>query len=148
MAQRRLKAEQFQSGNVYSFPESTSMPDGSSEALDLVYRAADMFRAVEERAHETEARAQAMCRAASEKVRQAEMRAEAAERAHRELAIAADQRLSEASSALEQAQSRIRSQADRLTAAEFRAQSAVAETRQAQRALALVEEAIRKRLLA
>src|SRR4051794_32488659 len=116
MARRRLKAEQFQNENVYSFPEAPSVSDGSSEALDLVYRAADMFRELEERAHETETRAHAMCRAASEKVRQAEMRAEAAERAHRELAIAADQRLREASSALEQAQSRIRSQADKLTA--------------------------------
>jgi hypothetical protein len=148
MAQRRLKADQFQSGNVHSFPEAASVPDGSSEALDLVYRAADMFRALEDRARETEARAHAMCRDASDKVRQAEMRAEAAERAHRELAIAADQRLCEASNALEQAQSRIRSQADKLTAAEFRAQAAEAETRQAKRALALVEEAIRKRLLA
>ena len=89
-----------------------------------------------------------MCLKASEQVRQAEMRAEAAERAHRELAVATDQKLCEASSALEQAQSRIRAQADRLTAAEFRAQSAEAESRQAKRALALVEEAIRKRLLA
>ena len=147
MAQRRLKADQFQIGNVTSFPETTSPLDGSSEALDLVYRAADMFRELEDRACETEARAHAMCRAASDKVRQAEMRAEAAERAHQELASAADQKLCEASSALEQAQSRIRSQADRLTAVEFRAQSAEAETRQAQRALAVVEEAIRKRLL-
>ena len=106
-----------------------------------------MFRELEDRARDTEARAHPMCRAASEKVRQADMRAEAAERARRELASAADQKLCEASTALEQAQSRIRSQADRLTAVEFRAQSAEAETRQAQRALALVEEAIRKRLL-
>jgi hypothetical protein len=148
MAQRRLKADQFQSGNVHSFPEVASVSDGSSEALDLVYRAADMFRELEDRARETEARAHAMCRDASDKLRQADMRAEAAERAHHELAIAADQRLCEASNALEQAQSRIRSQADKLTAAEFRAQSAEAETRQAKRALALVEEAIRKRLLA
>jgi len=147
MAQRRLKADQFQNGNVYALPQ-TPVSDGSSEALDLVYRAADMFRDLEERARETEARAHAMCRTASEKLRQAEMRAEAAERAHRELAIAADQKLCEASSALEQANERIQSQADKLTAVEFRAQSAEAEARQVQRALALVEEAIRKRLLA
>ena len=148
MAQRRLKAYQYQSGNVTSFPEAASPYDGSGEALDLVYRAADMFRELEDRARDTEARAHAMCRAPSDKVRQAEMRAEAAERAHQELAIAADQKLCEASSALEQAQSRIRSQADKLTAVEFRAQSAEAATKQAQRALAVVEEAIRKRLLA
>jgi hypothetical protein len=147
MAQRRLKADQFQSGNIYSFPEAASGSDGSSEALDLVYKAADMFRELEDRARDTEARAHQMCRAASEKLRQADMRAEAAERARRELATAADQKLCEASAALEQAEARIRSQADRLTAVEFRAQSAEAETRQAKRALALVEEAIRKRLL-
>ena len=54
MAQRRLKADRFQDANVYSFPEATSVSDGSSEALELVYRAADMFRDVEERARETE----------------------------------------------------------------------------------------------
>ena len=148
MAQRRLKADQYSSGNVHSFPEAASPSGESSEALDLVYRAADMFRELEDRARETEARAHAMCRAASDKVRQAEMRAEAAERAHQELAVAADQKLCEASSALEQVQSRLRSQADKLTAVEFRAQSAEAATKQAQRALAVVEEAIRKRLLA
>ena len=148
MAQRRLKADQFRSENVYSFPEAASASEGSSEALDLVYRAADMFRQVEDRARDTEARAHALCREASEKVRQAEMRAEAAERAHRELAAAADQRLIDASSALEEVHARIRSQTDMMTALEFRAQSAEAETRQAKRALALVEEAIRKRLLA
>src|ERR1700737_5540984 len=93
MAQRRLKADQYSSGNVTSFPEAASPFDGSGEALDLVYRAADMFRELEDRARETEARAHAMCRAASDKVRQAEMRAEAAERAHQELASAGAQKL-------------------------------------------------------
>ena len=102
MALRRLKAERFQSGNVTSFPQGSSAPDGSSEALELVYRAADMFRELEERVRDTEARAHAMCREAAEQLRQAEARAEAAERAHRELAVAADQKLCEASSALEQ----------------------------------------------
>src|ERR1700751_1197366 len=129
MAQRRLKTDQFQSENVYPLPQATSVPDGSSEALDLVYKAADMFRELEERAHDTEARAHAMCRAASEQVRQAQIGAEGAARA--------DPRRGKASSALEQAEARIRAQADKLTAAEYRAQSAEAETRQAQRALAL-----------
>src|ERR1700755_511319 len=117
MAQRRLKADQFQSGNVHSFPETTSPLDGSSEALDLVYRAADMFRELEDRARDTEARAHAMCRTASDKLRQAELRPEAVDRAHRELANAADQKLCQASAALEQAEARFRSQADMLTAA-------------------------------
>ena len=60
-----MKADQFQSGNVFSLAEVPSASDGSSEALDLVYKAADMFRDLEERARDTEARAHAMCRAAS-----------------------------------------------------------------------------------
>ena len=126
MAQRRLKAEQFRAKTSTRFRNPLHagwIERGPGPGL----QGRGHVREVEERAHDTETRAHAMCRAASEKVRQAEMRAEAAERAHRELAIAADQRLSEASSALEQAQSRIRSQADKLTAAEFRAQSAEAE---------------------
>jgi len=80
-------------------------------------------------------------------VRVAEMRAEAAERAHRELLVEADRKLQDASRALEQSQSYVDAQADRLTAAEFRAQAAEAEAREIKRSLALVEEAIRKRLL-
>jgi hypothetical protein len=48
---------------------------------------------------------------------------------------------------LKQAQSRLAANEDRLTAAEFRAQAAEAEAREAKQALALVEEAIRRRLL-
>jgi hypothetical protein len=147
MAQRRLKADQFQSANVYSFSQEASVSAGSCEALSLVYKAADHFREVEERARETEAQAHALCRSASEKVRLAEMRADGAERADRELLVAADQKLHEASRALEQAEFRLSSQTDKLTAVEFRAQSAEAEVREAKRTLALVEEAIRKRLL-
>jgi hypothetical protein len=49
--------------------------------------------------------------------------------------------------ALAQAKSRIEAQEDKLTAVELRAQVAEAEAREAKEALALVEEAIRKRLL-
>jgi len=147
MAQPRLKADQFLHGNIYSFPRAMSAPDGTTTALDLVYQAAEVFRELEGRARETEVRAQSLCRAASEKVRVAEMRAEAAERAHRELLVEADRKLQDASRALEQSQSYVDAQADRLTAAEFRAQAAEAEAREIKRSLALVEEAIRKRLL-
>jgi protein subunit release factor A len=75
------------------------------------------------------------------------MRAEAAERAQRELIVAAERNLQHACRALEQAQSRIEAQKDKLTAVELRAEVAEAEARQAKEALALVEEAIRKRLL-
>jgi len=121
--------------------------DAGATALDLVYQAADVFRSMEERARDTEARAQALCKSASEKLRRAEMRAETAERAQRELIVNAEHKLQDASRALEQAESRIEAQQDQLTAVEFRAQAAEAEAREAKQALALVEEAIRRRLL-
>ena len=100
-------------------------------------------------------------RETEEKLRLAEMRAEAAERAQRELAIEMDRTLQDASMALAQAQSRIEAQEGKLVAAEFRAQAAEAEARDAmfraqaaeveardaKDALALVEDAIRRRLL-
>ena len=75
------------------------------------------------------------------------MRAEAAERAQLELIITAERKLQYACKALEQARSCIEAQKDKLTAIELRAEVAEAEARQAKEALALVEEAIRKRLL-
>ena len=147
MAQRRLKADELHDRNVFAFPRGAPAPDEASAALDLVYQAADVFRELQDRARETELRAQSLCRAASEKVRAAEMRAEASEQAYRELMVAADRKLEDASMALEQARSRVTAQADQLTAAEFRTQTALVETREAKRALVLVEEAIRKRLL-
>ena len=117
-----------------------SVRDAGQTALNLVDEAADVFRRrMEDHARETE-----------EKLRLAEMRAEAteaAERAQRELVIEAERKLQDASGALAQAQSRIEAQEDSLVAAEFRAQVAEAEARDAKQALALVEEAIRRRLL-
>jgi len=102
---------------------------------------------MEQHARETEARAQSLCNSAIEKVRRAEMRAEAAECAHRTLMIDAEDKLRHAASALEEARSRLEAKEDQLTATEFRAQAAEAEAREAKQALALVEEAIRRRLL-
>jgi chromosome segregation ATPase len=120
-----------------------SVPDNAATALNLVHQAADVFRTIEEHAHEIEARAQSL----SERLRLSETRAEHAERAQRELLISTEHKLQEASRALEHAQSRIEAQEDRLTAIEFRAQAAEAEAREAKQALALVEDAIRRRLL-
>lgn len=102
---------------------------------------------MEEHARETEARAQSLCADALEKLRLAEMRADAAERARHELTITAERKLQDACRALEQAQSCIEAQKDKLTAVEVRAEVAEAEARKAKEALVLVEEAIRKRLL-
>jgi hypothetical protein len=147
MRQQRRRPDQLPRGNVYDLPDAAPGPEEGSAALDLVYQAADAFRASQDRAREIEARAQFLCRQASEKVRQAEMRAEAAERAYRELMVAVDQKLKDAHRALDQAQANVSTQTDKQLAAEFRAQQAEAETREVKRALGLVEEAIRRRLL-
>jgi hypothetical protein len=147
MKQQRRRADQYSHGNVHEFPGAAPGPDESSAALDLVYQAADAFRGLQDRALQTEARAQSLCRQASERVRQAEIRAEAAERAYRELMDAVDQKLTEAYRALEQAQANASAQMDRQAAAEFRAARAEGEAREVKRALDLVEEAIRRKLL-
>jgi hypothetical protein len=144
MVQSNSRASVGSDETVLSFaPQST--PDKGATALDLVHQAADVFRSMEEHARETEARAQSLCADALERLRLAEMRAEAAERAHRELTVTAQHKLQGACRALEQAQSCIEAQNDRLTAVELRAEVAEAEARKAKEALALVEEAIRKR---
>jgi hypothetical protein len=102
---------------------------------------------MEENARETEARAQSLCRSAAERLKHAEMRVDAVERARRGLIIEAECKLQDASRALKQAKSRTEAAEDKLTAMEFRAQAAEAEAREAKQALALVEEAIRRRLL-
>jgi protein subunit release factor A len=146
MAQRNSGASAGRDENVLSFHPASAHDKGAA-ALDLVDQAADVFRSMEEHARETEARAQSLCTSALERLRLAEMRAEAAERAQREFVITAEHKLKEACRALERAQSCIEAQKDKLTAAELRAEVAEAEARQAKEALALVEEAIRQRLL-
>ena len=146
MAQRNSRASVGGEQNVTSFP-SPLAPDKGATALDLVHQAANVFRDMEMRARDTEARAQSLCKSALERLQLAEMRAEAAEQAQRELIVTAELKLQQACRALEQARSFIKAQEDKLTAVELRAEVAEAEARQAKEALALVEEAIRKRLL-
>jgi hypothetical protein len=143
MAQRNSRASVGGDEAVHS----PLAPDMGATALDLVYQAADVFRGMERHARETEARAQSLCTSALERLRLAEMRAEATERAQHELIVTAERKLQDACRALEQAKSCIEAQKDKLTAVELRAEVAEAEARQAKEALALVEEAIRKRLL-
>jgi chromosome condensin MukBEF complex kleisin-like MukF subunit len=146
MTKRNLRVSSSGNANVLSFAEP-SVPDSGTTALNLVYQAAEVFRSMEDHARETEARAQSLCKSALERLKLAEKRTEAAERARRELITEAECKLQDASRALRQTQSRIEAAEDRLTAAEFRAQAAEAEAREARQALALVEEAIRRRLL-
>jgi len=116
-------------------------PDLGATALNLVYQAAEVFSSMEDRARETEARAQSICKSAAQGLHLAERRIEAAERAQCE----ADAALLETSRALARSQASIEAAEDQLTALEFRAQAAEAEAREARTALALVEEAIRRR---
>jgi protein subunit release factor A len=146
MAQRNSRASVGGEEEILSFP-SPIAPDKGATALDLVYQAADVLRGMEKYARDTEARAQSLCTSALERLQLAEMRAEAAERAQSELVVTAERKLQQACRALEQARSFIKAQEDKLTAVELRAEVAEAEARQAKEALALVEEAIRKRLL-
>lgn len=125
----------------------TSARDQGSVALNLVYQAAEVFSAIEDRARETEARAQSMCKSAADKLKFAEQRVEAAERDRRETIDEADRKLQDASRALKQAESRITVAEEYATAAEFRAQAAEVQLQKLRQELALIEDAIRRRLL-
>src|SRR6202165_276796 len=146
MAQQSLSATVGQSENVLSCVRS-SAPNCGATALNLVYQAAEVFSSIEDHARETEARAQSLCKSAVERLRLAEKRIETAERERREVINEADCKLRDASNALKHAQGRILAAEDRLTAVAVRAHAAEAEAREAKQALALVEEAIRRRLL-
>jgi len=100
--------------------------DQGSIALNLVYQAAEVFSGIEDRA---------------------EQRVEAAERDRREAIDEADRKLQEALRALKQAESRITVAEEYATAAEFRAQAAEVQAQKLRQELALVEDAIRRRLL-
>ena len=146
MAQRNLRASVGTGENVFSFARQ-SKPASGMTALNLVYQAAEVFDGIEDHARETEARAQSLCKSALERLKSAEVRIEAVERARREVISDAESKPQDAFRALSQAQTRIKAIEDKLTATEFRAQAAEVEAREANQSLALVEEAIRRRLL-
>ena len=130
--------------NVLSFGQP-SEPDLGTNALNLVYQAAEIFSDMEARARDTEARAQSMCKVATERMLSAEERSAAADRARRQIITEVEYKLQDASRALKQAELKITTAQDRATAAELRAAIAEAKTREAVEALALVEEALRSR---
>lgn len=132
--------------NVTSFERPDASPRAVA-ALDLVYQAANTLRAMEDRAQDAESRARLMGRETAGKLQAAEARAEAAERANRDMIAEVDRKLNDAARALEQAHARIQSTEENAAAAERRAQAAEARANKAEETLALVEEAIRKRLL-
>lgn len=142
----RYKASAAESENIVNLAPSATREDGAT-ALDLVHRAAEIFKGMENHARETEARAQAACDSLAEKLRLAEQQRDAAERARRDVVNELNGKLQDVSRALQQAQSRIVGAEERTVAAEYRAQAAEAKLYKANQELAAVEEAIRKRLL-
>ena len=127
---------------------SRSLPgDPGTTVLNLVFQAAELFSEMEEQVRATEARAQSIRKSATERAQLAEWRLEVAEKARREVINEAERKLQDASTALTNAEARIAAAEDKVTASEFRAQSAQAQLQETKRALLLVEEAIRERLL-
>jgi hypothetical protein len=116
-------------------------------ALNLVQQAAEIFSGMENHARETEARARSMCESFTEKLQLAEQQRDLAEHARREAVNGLGCKLQDISKALQQAQSRIVAAEDQAIAAEFRAQAAEAKLYKANQELAVVEDAIRRRLL-
>jgi hypothetical protein len=146
MAYREGRSAGRRNETVLSFVRPP-VPTTGAGALDLVYQAAEIFSSIENNAREIEARAQAMCKSAAERLRLAEQRTESAENSLRGVIADADRKLSDASRALTQVELRIAATEDMAAAAEVRAQIAEAEAHEAKQALALVEDAIRRRLL-
>jgi hypothetical protein len=132
--------------NLPNFNQSSPSDHGRA-VLNLVSQAAELFSGMEEKLRETEARSQSLSKDAAEKVKLAERRTEAAERAQREIINETARKLQDASNALKNAQACIEATEDKVTALEFRAQSAEAQLHDAKQALLQVEEAIRERLL-
>ena len=115
---------------VLVFPRRNEpMRNDGQSAIDLVHQAAEVVGKLHHDARATEIRAQTLCRTAHEKLSLAERRAESAE------------------NALNLDESRIVSAEARLSAAELHAKNAENRAHELERALTLVEEAIRTRLL-
>jgi|SRR5450756_321463 hypothetical protein len=142
----RYKSSAGENENVLSFSQPAARDYGAT-ALDLVNQAAEIFQSMEHHARETETRAQSLCRSLTEKLLLAGKQREAAERSRLDTINELNRRLQDVTTALKQAERRIMVAEDYATAAEFRAQAAETQLGKANKELAAVEEAIRKRLL-
>lgn len=142
----RGKSPAGENENILRFAQPAAKDHGTT-ALSLVHQAAEILNGMENHARETEARARLLCESLAEKLRLAEGQRDAAERARREVVNELNGKLQEVSRTLQLAQSCIVAAEDKAVAAEFRAQAAEGQLYKANRELAAVEEAIRKRLL-
>ncbi len=146
MARREAGPADRRNENVLSFERPPVRAVGA-DALDLVYQAAEIFNGMEKDAREIEARAHAMCNSAAERLKLAEQRTKSAEHSLREVVANADRKLADASRALANIELRITAAEDAAAAAEIRAHVAEMEAHEVKQSLALVEDAIRRRLL-
>jgi hypothetical protein len=142
----RYKSSAVESENILSFPPSGAKDYGTT-ALNLVQQAAEIFSGMENHARETEARAQSLCKSLAEKLQLAEMQRDASERARREIVNELNCKVQDVTRALQRAEARITEAEEHAIAAEFRAQAAENQLYKANRELAAVEDAIRRRLL-
>jgi chromosome segregation ATPase len=127
-----------QTEKVLRFPDTParSPEDRGQAALELVYRAADAIRGMEDRA-------QSIAEDAVEKLQLASNRIQALEAERR----AAEARIHEAEETLKRAASRIAVAEERLAQAERIARAAETRASEAEKALIRIEDAVRTRLL-
>jgi predicted RNase H-like nuclease (RuvC/YqgF family) len=145
--------------NIFPLPHahSRSGEHHSSEALDLVYQAAEVIRANEQRAAKTKAETLDLARRAIERLESAEKQLRSAYEAERTSkarahtaetnAMRLEARVEELEKLLRDTQSLVSAMQTKLSNAELRAKSAEAQATQAKTALVCVENAIRTQLL-
>jgi chromosome segregation ATPase len=127
-----------QGDKVLRFPDASArLPEERGQAaLELIYRAAEAVRGVEDRAR-------SIAEDAVGKLQQANDRIQGLEAERR----AAEVRIQEAEEALKRAAARIAVAEDRLIQAERLAKAADARASEAEKALMRIEDAVRTRLL-
>jgi hypothetical protein len=143
----RYESSADENENILRLAQPAPKDYGGATALELVHKAAEIFKGMENHAREAEARAQSLCENLAGKLQLAEKQRDVAERARREVVNEFNGKLQDITRALQQAQSRIVHAEERTIAAEFRAQAVEAKLYKANQELAAVEQAIRKRLL-
>ena len=129
---------------------SSSTPDNTQRALSLVAEAAHVIREIEERAVAVEAHSEALLSDAMAQLQAAEERIKFLEsdRKTAEICIRAfEAKVEEIQTIMAEADSRMRAAEERLSHAEVQAGRFAVRAKEAEKALALIEEAIRTQLI-
>lgn len=140
----------IQASEDVSCPSLHSAIEDGAAVLYLVYRAAEVLAAAEDRATNIEARAETLANRTTEELRLAEQRLEAADAERQTIEVAlieANSRIQEYEIALKHWESRVAAAEAKLTAAERRALEAETRAHAARAALVRIEEALRTQLL-